>query len=293
MKKKRKLSPITFINARITATISIAFVLFILGLIILLPLFSNELAKYVKEQLSFDITLKDNMSETQIQKLQKTLELAPFTKSTKYISKAEAAKNLEQELGQGMEDFLGFNPLPALIEVHLNSNYVNTDSIHVVEKFLSAYPNDIKEIEYRKDLMQKVSNNTKKIGILLLIIVLPLLFISFALINNTIRLMVYSKRFLIHAMQLVGAKKSFIRKPFVIANIWSGIIASLIANGLLYLLIYYLTNNMAIRNEFFNLYSLLITFGSVMILGILTATIATYFAVSKYIGADIDDLYKM
>ena len=293
MKKKRKLSPVTFINARVTATISIAFVLFILGLIILLPLFSNNLSNYIKEQLSFDIILQDNVSDVQVKNLQNKIDSAPFAKSTRFISKEEAAKKLEAELGQNPEEFLGFNPLPAVIEVHLKSEYVNPDSIQVVEYYLSSYPSDIKEIEHKKDLMQKLTENTTKLGIILLIILIPLLFISFALINNTIRLMVYSKRFLIHTMQLVGAKKSFIRKPFIISNIWSGIIAAIIANGLIYSLIYYIINDITIASEFFNMYSLLIVFGSVFILGIITSIIATCFAVNRYIGADVDDLYRM
>ncbi|MCC8146524.1 MAG: permease-like cell division protein FtsX [Bacteroidales bacterium] len=293
MKKKRKLSPVTFINARITATISITFVLFILGLIILLPLFSTNFSNYIKEQLTFDVILQDNMTDTQILNLQKKIDAAPFSKSTQYISKQEAAKKIEEELGQNPEEFLGYNPLPAVIEVHLNSEYVHPDSMQVVERYLSAYQNDISEIEYKKELMQKLSENTTIIGLILLIIVVPMLFISFALINNTIRLMVYSKRFLIHTMQLIGAKKSFIRKPFLLSNIWSGIIAALIANGFLYLLIYYITHNISLNKEFFNLYSILIVFGSVIILGIVTSAIATFFAVNRYISADVDDLYKM
>lgn len=293
MKKKRKLSPVTFINAKVTATISITFVLFILGLIILLPLFSINFSNHVKEKLSFDIILQENITANQILNLQKKIDAAPFSKSTQYISKQDAAKKMEEELGQNPEEFLGYNPLPAVIEVHLNSEYVNPDSIQVVEHYLTAYKNNFTEIEYKKELMQKLNDNTAKIGFVLLIIVVPLLFIAFALINNTIRLMVYSKRFLIHTMQLVGAKKSFIRKPFIISNIWAGIIAAIFANALLYALIYYITNNMSQGKEFFNLQTFVIVFGSVVILGIITSAIATYFAVNRYIGADVDDLHKM
>ncbi|MDH8701810.1 cell division transport system permease protein [Dysgonomonadaceae bacterium PH5-43] len=293
MKKRNKLSSISFVNARITATISITFVLFILGLIILLPIISNNFSKHIKEQLSFDIILQDNMTEKQIKALETKINKAPFSKSTKYISKEDAAKNIETELGMNPEEFLGFNPLPAVIEVHLNSDYVNTDSIQVVELFLASYTSDINAIEYKKELMQKLSENMAKIGFILLIVVIPLLFISFALISNTIRLMVYSKRFLIHTMQLVGAKRSFIRKPFIMANVWTGVLAAIIADGLLLALIYYLTKDILLANQFLDINSLTIVFGSVIILGVITSIIATYFAVNRYISANVDDLYKM
>jgi cell division transport system permease protein len=293
MKKKRQLSPITFFNSKVTATISIALVLFLLGLIILLSLFTANFSNYLKETLSFDIVLQDNTSKEHIQNLQKALNEAPFSKSTTYVSKEEAIKQLGIELGQNPEDFLGFNPLPDLINVHLNSQYANLDSLTVIETQVLKLSGNIKETEYRKDFVQMLNENITRIGFILLIVALMLLFISFALINNTIRLIVYSKRFLIHTMQLVGAKKGFIRKPFIISNILCGIVAALIANGLLYWLIYYAKTNLPDINLLLNWNILLILFGSVFLLGILISGIATYFAVNRYIRADVDDLYKM
>ncbi|MDR0863409.1 MAG: permease-like cell division protein FtsX [Candidatus Symbiothrix sp.] len=293
MKKKRKLSPITFFNSRVTATISIALVLFLLGLIILLSLFTANFSNYLKETLSFDIVLQDNTSKEHILKLQKALNEAPFTKSTKYVSKEEAIRQLAVELGQNPEDFLGFNPLPDLINVHLNSQYANLDSLKTIEARVLTLSGKIKETEYREDFVQMLNENITHIGLILLIIAVVLLFISFALINNTIRLIVYSKRFIIHTMQLVGAKKGFIRKPFVTANILCGIVAALIANGLLYWLIYYAQTTLPDIDLLLTGYSLWIVFGSVLLLGILISGVATYFAVNKYISADIDELYKM
>jgi cell division transport system permease protein len=293
MKKKRKLSSTTFINSKATTTVSITLVLFLLGLIIFLPLLAGSLSSYVKETLSFDILLQDNVSETQIKNIQKKLNAMPFTKSTTYVSKEDAAKQLELDMGQNLEEFLGFNPLPSLIVVHLNSKYANVDSLSVVEKRLGTFSSNIKETEYRKELLQVVNENIAKIGLALLVIAATLLFISFALINNTIRLMIYSKRFLIHTMQLVGAKKGFILRPFIKSSIVSGIIAALIANGLLYWLIYSATNNIPGTKEIIHLNSMLIVGISVLVLGILITWIATYFAVNKYIDADVSDLYKM
>jgi cell division transport system permease protein len=293
MKKKRKFSPVTFINSRITATISIALVLFLLGLIIFLSLFARNFSNHIKETLSIDIILQEGTSEAQIQKLQKLLNEAPFTKSTTFYSKEEAAKQLEIDLGQNPEEFLGFNPLPDIISIHPVSQYAHPDSLAVIEAQLTGFSNDIKETEYRKELLQIVNDNIAKAGVVLMIIAALLLFISFALINNTIRLMIYSKRFLIHTMQLVGAKKGFIRRPFITSNIFSGIVAALIANGLLYWLIYYAIKNMPDMGEIIDPNFLPVLFGSVLVLGILISWIATCFAVNRYLRADVDELYKM
>ncbi|GHT77129.1 cell division protein FtsX [Bacteroidia bacterium] len=293
MKKKRKLSPATFINSKVTATISIALVLFLLGLIILLSLFAGNFSNYVKETLSFDIVLQDNVSSQQIQQMKKTLERAPFTKSAEYIPKEEAIKQVASELGQNPEEFIGFNPLPDILVVHLNSRYANVDSLKVMETHLKDFSNDIKETQYRKEILEVVNENIARAGFILLIIAVILLIISFALINNTIRLMVYSKRFIIHTMKLVGAKRGFIQKPFILSNLLLGVIAAVIANGLLYWLIYYVSNEVLETALFFDTNTILIVFGAVFVLGIFISFFATFFAVNKYVGTDVDDLYKM
>jgi cell division transport system permease protein len=291
MKKKHNIKPSTFINSKITATISISLVLFLFGLIILLSLFANNLSNHLKETLSFDIILQDETSEKQIDQIKKSLSAAPFVKETSYISKEDAAKQLEADLGQNIEEFLGFNPLPALVSVKLHSQYANVDSLEIVEKYIAGLSSNIKGIEYKKELIQIVNDNTRKLEIAILGLAILLLFISFALISNTIRLMVYSKRFLIHTMKLVGAKGSFIRKPFIISNIISGIIAALIAIGLLVWLLYYALQEVSDFSELINLNHLLIVFGSVLALGIFISVVATYIAVNKYIRMDGDDLY--
>jgi cell division transport system permease protein len=291
MKNKRTISPATFFNSRLTATISISLVLFLLGLIVLLFLVANNLSSYVKESLSFDLILSDDMTDLQVANLQKKLDKTFFVKSTEFISKADAAKQLEEDMGQGLEEFLGFNPLPAMIVVHLNSQYANVDSLSVVEKQIRGFSTDIKEIEYRKELMELVNDNLKNVGIILLGLSVLLLIISFALINNTIRLTIYSKRFLIHTMKLVGATSGFIRKPFIKTHILSGIIAALIAIGLLLWLLQYVAKDFGSISEIINWDTLYIVFGSVLILGVLISITATFMAVNKYIRMDGDDLF--
>ena len=291
MKKKHRLRPATFINSKITATISISLVLFLFGLVMLLSLFANNLSNYVKETLSFNIVLQEDISDKQIDQLIQLLNTTSFVKQTTYISKQEAAKQLEADLGHNIEDFLGVNPLPAVIEVNLHAQYAHPDSIGAIETQIKGYSNNIKQIEYRNELMQLVTENTGKLGIIILGLAVLLLFITFALISNTIRLMVYSKRFLIHTMKLVGAKSSFIRKPFIRANIISGIIAAFIAIGLLIWLLNYIFQEIHDFTGLVNWEQLLIVFGGVLVLGIFISVVATHMAVNKYIKMNGDDLY--
>jgi len=293
MKKKQILSSAAFINSKIIATVSIALVLFLLGLVIFLSLFANNLTGRVRETLSFDIVLQDDTNPKQIQRIREFLEAKPYSKTVTYISKEEALEQLAEDLGKNPEEFLGFNPLSNLIVVHLNARYAHVDSLAVISNQLQAFSSNIKETEYRKEMVEMISGNIAKIGFILLFIAIILMFISFAIINNTIRLMVYAKRFLIYTMQLVGAKKGFICKPFVRSNMVVGVIAACIASGLLYWLISYMSGNIPDMNTLYNTQSLIIVFGSVFVLGILIAVVSTYLAVNRYVGTDVEDLYKM
>jgi cell division transport system permease protein len=290
MKKKRHLKPARFINSKITATISVSLVLFLLGLVVLLSLIANKLSNNLKENFSFHIVFQENTNKEQINSLRKMLDKASFAKSTEFISKEEAAKQLEKDLGQNVEEFIGFNPLPDLLRVYLKSNYTHTDSLAIIENKIKGFSTNIEEIEYRKELMQIVNENLHKIEIIILSLAVVLLFISFALINNTIRLMVYSKRFLIHTMKLVGAKSSFIRKPFIRSNILSGIIAAFIATGLLVWLLFYASRTVNYSYSI-PIFELLLTFGVILCFGIFISVIATNRAVNKYISMDNNELY--
>jgi len=291
MKNKRSVSSATFINSRVTATISISLVLFLLGLIILLALLAKNLSSYVKESLSFDITLTDNVKNSEVNRIIKKLEAADFVKSTEYISKEEAAKQLEADLGQNPEEFLGFNPLPGLIVVRLHSEYTYPEKFPEIEKQIKGISSDISTVEYRKELMTTVNDNFQKIGVILLGIAALLLVISFALINNTIRLMVYANRFLIHTMKLVGATAGFIRRPFIRSQIISGMIAAIIAIALLFWGLFYISKDVGEIWELLDRNALYIIAGSVFILGILISLAATYLAVNRYLRMERDDLF--
>ena len=282
---------ITFFNARLTSTISISLVLFILGIVVLMGILATRLSMYVKENMGFSIVLKENVKESQVKKLQKKLDIAPYVRATQYISKEDALKELEVELGENPKDLLGFNSLQASIEVKLRSDYAHPDSLVWIEKGLRKGTVAIDDIVYQKDLIQLVNDNIRRISFMLLGLAVVLMLISFALISNTIRLGAYSKRFIIHTMKLVGATPAFIRKPFIISNIINGIIGAFIAMALLSGCVYYLLT------EFDNLYtlidisSLFWVFVIVLLLGVVLTAISAWFAVNRYIRMDRDNLY--
>lgn len=290
MAESKKVGAVSFFNSRLTSIISIALVLFLLGLILLMGLLGNKLSVYVKENISFSIVLKDNQKEAEIKKVQKTLDALPFIKSTEYISKDQAARELEEELGESPETFLGFNPLQASIEVKLYSDYANPDSLQYIEKKIKNYTS-VSDLLYRKDMMQMVNDNMKRVSVILLALAAMLMAISFVLISNTIRLLIYSKRFLIHTMKLVGATSGFIRKPFVRYNVVSGIFASILAIFMLTGALYYLQNELSGFIQLLDIKALIIVYASVLIMGVLLSVVATVLAVNKYLRMGVDKLY--
>lgn len=292
MAENKQTNSISFFNSRLTSIISIALVLFLLGLIFFIGLLGQKLSVYVRENISFSVVLKENSKDADIKKMQKQLDSRPYIKSTEYISKEQAAKELEEELGENPETFLGFNPLQASIEVKLNSEYANPDSLLIIEKQIKSYT-DVSELLYRKDMMQLVNDNLKRTGIILLTLAAVLMIISFVLISNTIRLLIYSKRFLIHTMQLVGATSGFIRRPFIQYNVASGIVAAVLAVGMLTGVLYYVQRDFPGFIDLLDIRSLLIVFGAVLALGICLSFVATCFAVNKYLRMDADKLYHV
>lgn len=290
MAENRRVSSVSFFNSRFTSVISISLVLFLLGLILLIGSLGKELSDYVRENLSFSIVLKDNQKETDIRKMQKSLDDLPFIKSTEYISKERAAKELEEELGENPETFLGFNPLQASIEVKLRSEYANPDSLRVIERQIKRYAS-VSELLYRKDMMEMVHDNMRRLSLILLTLAVVLMLISFVLISNTIRLLIYSKRFLIHTMRLVGATPGFIRGPFIRYNVVSGIFASILAILMLTGALYYLQNELRGFVQIINMRTLLLVYAAVFALGIFLSVVATVFAVNKYLRMGVDKLY--
>ena len=231
MSKKTKVS--VFDMQFVTAGISTALVLLLLGLVVFFVLGAHNLSVYVRENISFSILLSDDMKERDILQLQKQLARQPFVRYTEYISKAQALKEQSEAMGTDPQEFLGYNPFTASIEIKLKSAYANADSIAKIEQAIKRN-NNVQEVLYQKQLIDAVNDNIRNISLLLLALAVVLTLISFALINNTIRLTIYSQRFLIHTMKLVGASWAFIRRPFLLRNLWIGLLAGAVASGILW-----------------------------------------------------------
>ena len=274
----------------ITSSISTTLVLLLLGLVVFFVLAAHNLSVYVKENISFSVLVSDDMKESDILKLQKRLDKEAFVKQTEYISKKQALREQTEAMGTDPQEFLGYNPFTASIEIKLHSDYANSDSIAKIEKLIKKNTN-IQEVLYQKDLIDAVNDNIRNISLMLLGLAVILTFISFALINNTIRLAIYSKRFLIHTMKLVGATPAFIRRPFIVSNVINGIVASVIAMLLLSGCIYYLMSEMENFTTLLSVPMMVLVFLSVLILGIILTAVSAYWAVNRYIRMDRDDLY--
>lgn len=277
-------------SSYITTTISIALVLFLLGIIGLLMLNAQRLSSYVKENIGFTILIKDNAREAEVKRLEKLLSTSPFIKQTQYVDKDRAADELKNELGEDFVEFLGYNPLLSSIDVKLFAEYANPDSLVKVEEVILEFP-QVKEVIYQKNLIHLVHQNVKRIALVLSGFALLLLLIAVALINNTIRLSVYSKRFIIRTMQLVGATKSFIRRPILWGSVLHGFVGAVLAISLLAVLIYFSSQELAGVIGFNNMDLILVLFGIVIALGIFITLLSTYFAVNKYLNLRTDDLY--
>ncbi len=272
-----------------STVVSIALVLFMLGLVGLVILNAKKLSDHVKENIGFSIFLKDNVKETDIVKLQKSLDAAEYVKSTQYIDREQAMKIFQEEIGEDI-GFLGFNPLLASIDVRLKAGFANSDSIAWIEKELLDNQK-IKEVHYKKNLVSLVNENVKKITVVLLAFSSLLLIIAVALINNSIRLAIYSKRFLIRSMQLVGATQGFIRRPFLWKGILHGIMGAFIAIGLLIGVIYTVQKQMPELFELQEVELFASLFIIVVVLGIFISWVCTFFAVLKYLRMKPEELY--
>jgi cell division transport system permease protein len=277
-------------NSYFTTVISIALVLFLLGAVGYLMMNAQRLSNYVKENIGFNIVLKDNVREAEVRRLQKYLDASSYVKETEYIDKERAAKELQLQLGEDFVDFLGYNPLLSSIEVKLFAEYANPDSIKHVEAIFSSFP-QVKEVFYQKNLVEKVNENVNRISLVLLSFNTLLLLIAIALINNTIRLSIYAKRFLINTMQLVGATKSFIRQPFISTSIFHGFTGGVLANGMLAGAIYLGQKELGGFIGFDNIEMIGVLFILVIVIGIILSLTSTFFAVNKYLRLKTDQLY--
>lgn len=275
----------------ISTVFGIAMVLLMIGLLGLILVDAKNLSRYVKENIVLNIIVDDAAHETDVIQLKKQLDKNPYVKEANYVSKELAARNLQKDLGKDFVSFLGFNPLPSSIDVYLKADYANNANI---DQFKAELLKNtlVKEVIYQRSLVDQMNQNLGSITLVVLAFAGIFLVVSVALINNTIRLAIYSQRFLIKSMQLVGATKGFIRKPFLLYGIWHGLLGGLIAiillMGMLYLATIEIPDLVILQNN--------VEFGIVFLgvigIGIFISGFSTYSAVSKFLRLKIYDLYR-
>lgn len=283
--QKRKL-----ISSYFSVVISIALVLFLLGCLGLLVLNAKKVADHFKEQVVLTIYLNDSAKEVEVKQLEKSLAMADYTKSTTYVSKEAAAESMKAETGEDFMDFVGFNPLQNSIDVYLKADYVTTETLASITEEL-ATKKFIEDIRYDNDLVELMNDNVKKITFWVLIISGIFTIIAVLLINSSIRLAVYSKRFIIKTMQMVGATKSFIRRPFVLKSVQLGIIGAVVAMIGMGIVLYYLNQTFPELQLLQNPVLIIGLFVAIFLVGIFITWISTFIATQRFLNLKTDALY--
>ena len=278
------------ISSYFSVVISIALVLFLLGLLGMLVLNAKTISDNFKEQVVMTIYLNDSAKEVEVKQLEKSLTMADFVKSTKYISKEDAASMMKDEYGEDFLDDVGYNPLKNSIDVNMKADYVTEHYLDSISEVTGA-KKFVEEVRYDKDLVSIMNNNVKRISLWILIISAVFTFIAVLLINSSIRLSVYSKRFIIKTMQMVGATKRFIRRPFIWRSVRLGIIGSILALIGMALVFYYINETFSEIELLSNPILVVALFLGVFLVGILITWISTFFATQRYLNLKTDHLY--
>lgn len=276
----------------VTLCISTAMVLILVGMVVLSVFTAHNLSRYVKENFIVTMTLEDDMTKPEAQTLIKSLGRKQYIGHIDFISKEQAHKEQTEAMGSDPTEFIGANPFMASIELRLNGDYANSDSLRWIQKELKKYPK-VSEITYQKDLMDSVNSNLQKINVVLLVLALLLTFVSFSLINNTVRLGIYARRFNIHTMKLVGASWGFIRRPFVRQSMWIGVLAAILADAVLAGAVYALYRYQPGMLTIVTWEVLLITGCTVIVFGLLLTWICTIISVNKFLKMKAGQLYKI
>ncbi len=275
-----------------TTTVSVALVLFLVGLECLLLLSAHELMRHVKESMVLSVMMTESVTSDDLNRMERMLDIAPYSQKHQYISRDQALKEHIENLGEDPQDFLGFNPLTDAFEVHLNADYAQIDSVAQIERSLMTLP-FVDKVVYQKDVIKALDNNLSKVSLALSVIALALLLIALVLISNTIQLQVYSKRFLINTMRLVGATPWVIKWPFIRRNIRMGVEAALLALLLLSATYYYCQNNLGVILFPLTWQNVMFVVSAMLLVGVLITFLASLVATSRYIRMKISKMYEI
>lgn len=289
---KQQKSKISYFQSNITATVSVALVLILIGVTAFLGLSARTMSRELKENMGFSIVLKTDATDADIAGLKAIFVKAPYVAKTTFISKDQALEQWKKDTGENLVETFGVNPLSAEFQVNVKANYAEIGKLKSIQAQL-MHQSGVEDIALYETEVETTNKNIGNITIVLLFVAALLVFISFALINNTVRLTVYSRRFLIHTMKLVGAKPGFIRRPFVVQNMLNGLIAAAVA-CLVFVGSYFAAQDIVggLVGTMFNELEVAAVFVGLAIAGVVICGIAAFFAANKYIHLNYDDLFK-
>lgn len=277
-------------NAYLSSIISISLVLLLVGIAGMLLVNARSVSDYFKENMQVSVMMKQSVDEDAARKFNESLRSERFIKETQFVSREQGQREMAELLGEDFLDVFETSPIPVSIDVTLNAGYVSADSLEVVKSEISASPL-VDEVVYQSSLVDALNANLGRISAVLGVFIALLLFISFVLINNTVRLNVFARRFTIHTMKLVGATRSFIRAPFLVQAVFQGVFAAFLANMVLVGMLFFLRSGFQQLFEIFRMELLLVVMGIVLVSGLAICLISTYFVVGKLISLKKDELY--
>lgn len=278
------------VGSWLSTVISISLVLLLVGVASLLLVNAKAVSDYFKENMQVSVLMKTDVDEAETAEFQDVLDSMPCVRSTSLVSREQGMKEMSDLLGEDFLNVFEASPIPVSIDVSLKADYVSAESIEAAKKQILEYP-IVDEVVYQQSLVDKLNTNLGKISLVLGVLIVLLLFISFVLINNTVRLNVFSKRFTIHTMKLVGATKGFIRGPFLVQSIFQGLFSSLVAILILLAILFFIRKEFVQLFEVFSLDLLLVVMGIVVVSGVLICLVSTFFVVGRLVSLSKDELY--
>lgn len=289
-KGENKLMRRRLANAYVSSVVSISLVLLLVGLATLLIVNARSVADYFKESMQITVLLKQDVDEEAAASYQKSVETMPYVRSTRLVSREEGTEDLKKMLGEDFLSVFEASPVPVSLEVTLRAQYVSADSLAQVIPVLSASPL-VDEVDCQQSMVDALNANLTKISLILGVFILLMLFISFVLINNTVRLNVFARRFTVHTMKLVGATRAFIRRPFTAKAVLQGLCSAVLALLMLATIMYFLSRSFVQLFDMITLRSMLIVSATVVVCGIVICVVSTYFVVNKLVSLGKDELY--